>query len=184
MKKYVIEFQGFYCHDKFCFKELSVYNIEEKQLKHFLIKSPFRFIFLSEKEKRGVRYCEKHLHKIFWNNGVEKFNEVKNFLHGLITPNDIVYTKGENKVKVLESFFNFGCVIYDVNDFNIFTNLQEKETFFDCPLPFHKDNRFCSHWKAQKIAKSLSENESVHEKEPIVSTEAIQMSSDSEKEAH
>lgn len=183
--KVVIEFEGFKLKSKFCFKELSICELDTGICSHFFIKPNKNYYQLSPKERKNVTYCERNLHGIYWRAGIDRFQSVQSYVNNLVKEGAVVYTKGFEKVQILEKSFVIPGPILDFNELNLeFFNSYEGVR--PCPLSFHKNSSHCSHYKAQVLAKILEDNqdESLHEQEPQLFEEDIQMSATEEETTH
>jgi hypothetical protein len=155
--KYFIEMEGFAFSRKFLLKELSVVSLDESVNQHFFIKAP-PYMSLSKHEVRTVNYCENKLHGIYFYAGKTKIANVKQFLHSILQPTDIIYVRGETKVRCLRDQLGISQKIIDLVIYESKADVWRKmlQDFLDservesnlCPLPFHRNNPNCSHTKA------------------------------------
>lgn len=107
---YIVEFEGFALATQFIFKEVSLINVDTEECTNLFLRSPFPRKCLSAKDKQNVNFCESHLHKIKWFSGIHKFREFKNLL-SKIGINDRVYTKGVQKVEILQKVLNSNIAV-------------------------------------------------------------------------
>jgi len=159
--KYIIEFEGFQLQSKFIFKEVCVVSIDSDETFTYFLKSPFKFDKLSNKEKRTVRYCENHLHNIFWKAGSDKCSDFLSFLKTLRNT-DIVYTKGLQKTNILFALLPVGTQVVNFEDIDNSATIESlsKQIPTDaCKLRFHKYSLNCAVLKAQVLKQHL-QNES------------------------
>lgn len=156
--KFVVEFEGFQINRQFVFKELVVYNLNSSIINHFFIKPPFPRELLSATDDKVVRYCETFLHKIKWHSGNVRMKDVVQFLSSL-PASCVIYTKGQNKAKLLASMFkNFDVKNLEEENCPPITKiLVPPET--ECPLPFHLDSLNCAHLKANAFATYIRDRE-------------------------
>lgn len=156
--KYVIEFEGFQCENSFVIKELCVISMDAVTNKHFVIKPPLPKSNLNTKEKRTVAFCEKFLHRVFWNSGDSTWKSVRKYIQTF--PNStVVYTKGIYKRDLLSNLFP-NLHVLDLEDINCpsITKLIYKPTT-QCPLSFHKNILNCAHRKARAFAEFITKHE-------------------------
>lgn len=186
MSRIIIEFQGFNLKSKFCFKEVTVSEIGSKVFTHFFIKSFKNFCDLSLQDRKVVQYCERNLHRIYWSAGSQSFKQVHDYVNQLLKEGAVVYTKGAEKVKILEKSFKISGPILNLDDLWMDLDFQGYNSDVErCPLPFHKNVSSCSHLKAQTFAKLLEAyDESLHEQKSSFSEEDIQMSSTETEDTH
>lgn len=147
--KYIIEFEGFSLCKKFVFKEVSIYNIDTDQLTWLFLRSPYPFNYLCNIDKRIIRYCQTHLHRIYWRAGKQYYFELLNHL-SKISEKDIVYTKGLQKANILKTLLDQAVSVVDLEDLeckNVSVYMKNIKAT-DCVLRFHKDSEHCSHTKA------------------------------------
>lgn len=165
--KYIIEIEGFKLTKKFIVKEITIRNLQ-REMQHFLVKSPFSFDKLSYLEKRTVKYCESNLHLIHWRAGNTSFGVLKNYLQSNLTNESEVYIKGAEKVNVLRNELGLTCTITDVNQIEPCTwlswkvdlsDVRKRTSFVPCPLYFHRDIVHCTNLKVQLISEKLRQDE-------------------------
>jgi hypothetical protein len=199
--KFVLEIEGFTLEKGFVFKELTLWSLQNNFDRHFFVKPPCPFNWLSEKDKRIVKYCEKFIHKIHWSAGRDTFLEVRSYLQRLLndtTNSVVVYTKGESKINVFKQVLGLKCEIQDINQLELKSNQEWNEdlkkymesinsTEF-CPLKFHTNHSHCTQVKAAVIAEFLNsyinKDECMFTEEPPVSMETEEMRRTDEEEAH
>ena len=153
MMKYIIEFEGFQLQNTFVFKEVVIYCLNTKHVEHFFVRSPPKMV-LSATDQAIINYCERNLHKIKWSSGRQCMSYVKNLIKDFDV-NTVVYTKGLQKSKLLQSMFKH-LSVYDLEElgcpkFNKVISPNESV----CPLPFHSRSVCCAHRKALAFAKFL-----------------------------
>lgn len=167
--KYVLEFEGFHLKSCFVFKEISVLCLDNGDKHFFFIKSPrIDLNRLSSKERNSIRYCERYLHRIHWKSGRDNFMKVKQFLLGLFSNSDVVFTKGLEKVKLLKNQVGIIAKVQDINDLLTYAKAADEWTLdakrhqedindYLCPLKFHKNIIHCASIKAIVFKKYLNQ---------------------------
>jgi len=162
---YAVEFEGFFVKKSFVFKEICVRSVEDNiTLIHFFIRSPYPFERLTRKERGIVKYCEENLHGIFWYAGHNQFKEVRHFIQETITSDDVVYTKGNQKVDILKRQLGLACSVIDIEAERpeAYKSLAEKHPGEEeqcCPLSFHRDSVHCAVFKTLLLKNILKEVE-------------------------
>jgi len=132
-------------------------NLRSHYVDTYFVKSPFKLTGLSIKDRKNVKFCEKFVHRIFWQFGTVQQKRLKAILNIYLQSGCRIYVKGQLKQTVLQKLL--GC------DY-IYTNLED----LDCPklhelpletkatkciLPFHQDLLNCSHVKVLALKKFL-----------------------------
>lgn len=103
-----IDIQYFKVQDKIIVKELCV--MIDNAIAHYLFKCPFDFNFLSDYDKRNVKWVESNYHQLKWSFGHTFYSELDKILASL----DGVYIcKGVEKCNFLRSK---GIAIDDIDD--------------------------------------------------------------------
>lgn len=102
MKFVVIDIQGFNLLSaqnewKFYPKEITITN--GFQANHYLLKPPLEFKKLSARNKKQVRYEEKHIHGLRYSSG--NIQDIHDILIKLLSEYDVVYVKGQQKHEYL-----------------------------------------------------------------------------------
>lgn len=161
--KWVVEFEGFVLSRGIIFKEVVIVNITSGEFYFFLLNPPCSFNRLSESDKKIVRYCEKNIHKIRWNNGRHTMKDLNVGL-SCIGIGDTVYTKGHQKAEFLRSALLNIAVVVDLDHMGCKNVIQylDKIKNTKCSLSFHKNSSHCSVIKAFAFRYFLlSQHESV-----------------------
>lgn len=95
----VVDVQGFKnSNNEFIIKEFAYCTLEYTQV--FLIKPPYRFSKLSDKEKELVKWVE-HSRGIYWNQGHIDYREFQRIIKPILT-HKLVIVKGLEKTKWVE----------------------------------------------------------------------------------
>lgn len=158
---YVVEFEGYAFSSKFIFKEVCIFNVNTEEINNLFLRSPYPRKCLSAKEKRIVNFCESNLHKIKWYSGYQKY---KDFKHSLsqIGLRDKVYTKGVQKVEILQRILNPNVEVINLEDIgceNISVYMHDLN-LNHCIFADHKDSDHCAYLKAQAFKIFLCNHES------------------------
>lgn len=138
----IIDIQGFkdYNND-FIVKEIVI--LESNTFHYFLVRPPFPFEYLSNEEKRTVKWVERN-HGILWREGVTDYYIIKNLVEPLMRMK-IILVKGVEKIKWLKEFC-YDCTIINLEDFNC-------PSFFELyKLYSHDNERNCVHHKTNNCA--------------------------------
>lgn len=160
---YVIEFEGFLVKKSFVFKEICVRSVENNLTTiHFFLRPPFPFDKLSRKDRGIVKYCEENLHGIYWYAGHDQFKETRYYLQDLITSEDIVYTKGNQKVDILKRQLGLRCIIKDIEiekpeALKFLAEGFKMEEEQKCPLSFHCETVHCAVLKSLLLKNILTD---------------------------
>lgn len=130
----IVELQGFKdCKNNFIVKELAIASQEHTQT--FLIKPPHAFHYLTEEEKKQVRWLERN-RGISWSEGYIDYREFQR----VIVPhleNKKIITKGLEKIKWIKELCA-NCEVIDIGEKGCpnFTILKKKycknKTDFNC----------------------------------------------------
>lgn len=100
----VLDVQGFRgFNNKFIVKELAVCT-DMKNFRHFLIKPPYDFGLLSEKEQRMANWLKRNHHGIEWSSGDYTLKTVKKYLDFHLKDFNI-YMKDEQKRQWVSHFW-------------------------------------------------------------------------------
>jgi|GEM_PF-4859201 len=144
MMLYFIDFNGFYLHGEFIFKELAYYCVDTSETKVFHFSSNRNFTDLSRKEKNVVQYYESQIHGIPWDVGYSSLSELKNMLP--LTKYDVIILNRSNKKRLLQSITHHTA--YEViclpeitqHTMNIYSNSYN----FFCISSFHSSSSRCA----------------------------------------
>lgn len=160
---FVVEFEGFPLSNKFIIKEACIRetsDVPSIPYQHFLIKSPFSIKKLTYKDRRTVKFCEKLLHRIKWSMGDCVYGDFV-FALNSIPEGSLIYTKGLQKVKLLESIrINSSGAIRNLEDLGcVPITKQQKSLSNTCPISFHREMYNCSHEKSMCFVAFLKNHE-------------------------
>lgn len=148
MKIAAVDLQGFLIDGRFYPKELSI-KINEQSL-HLLIKPPIEYHFLSEADRKQVRYLEQSFHGLQYSSGYVEYHLVQEILKKCLYDVDIIYIKGYQKEQFLQS-------IVDIDPTKII-NIEKLENSVSLPK-FEKGVPFCLyHIKSSKYYKCSLRN--------------------------
>ena len=125
--EFVIDFEGFDLTSGFVIKEISIANLRSHYVDTYFVKSPFKLTGLSIKDRKNVKFCEKFVHRIFWQFGTVQQKRLK------AKKTDLPDCPDCPKLHELP--------------------LETKAT--KCILPFHQDLLNCSHVKVLALKKFL-----------------------------
>lgn len=183
---WIIEFEGFNLSRGFVFKEVSILATDKSICRHFFLRPPCRFDRLTDKDKQIVRWCETDHHKIYWFAGKDKFSELRSYLASTLEDGSKIYTKGQQKVDILNLLGIPGLVENTENTSSLQAITQWLRVHADivrksppCPLSFHKGNLHCAYIKAFVLAEEFNksdDNESLFETESGVLETTVDMS--------
>lgn len=124
----IIDVQGFKDNrNLFIVKEVAIlHNLEEYQ--QFLIRPPYDFSYLSEKEQKQSIWIQKNHHGIAWNRGSVKYASVKTFLRDNISTQTKVFVKGHEKKQWIKSILGEKGLLINVEELgcNSFRNLKKE----------------------------------------------------------
>lgn len=164
--KYIIDFEGFALSSIFVIKEFVLSSLDSNAKTHFLLSSPnLNTRFLRFKDKAKISYCENWLHGIRWETRGKRFTDLRKFINLTLVSSDIIFIKGEEKVKIFCKQLNPPCRVRDINDLLTYAEVskdwmslareQINSSGNNCPLYFHKSIPHCSTLKAEIFSKML-----------------------------
>lgn len=108
----IVDLQGFLdIQNNFIVKEVAVVTEENTQM--FLVKPPYPFHFLTEEEKKRVRWLEKH-RGIKWSEGYIDYKEFQRVILPYLK-NKKIMTKGLEKIKWIKELCA-NCEVIDVGE--------------------------------------------------------------------
>lgn len=154
--RFVVEFEGFNLSDRFVFKELVIFSLDKDEptvVRHFYIRPPFKKSKLKESDKNQVEFCERNLHRLKWNTGFHRMLQVFAFFKCL-PRKSLVYTKGDEKVKILDSIIDNRCEVIDLDEEKCprVNALLKRKCEQYCPLNIHHGTLNCAFMKAKAYA--------------------------------
>lgn len=164
--KYIVDFEGFTLSSTFVIKEFVLLQLNSGKKVHFLLNSPkVNNNFLKSKDRKNISYCENFLHGVRWGTKGQSISNLKTLLHTTLTSEDIVYIKGEEKVKIFCKQLNPSCRVRDINELLTYAEVskdwltiareQMNKKANTCPLYFHKSNPHCSSIKTDIFSRML-----------------------------
>lgn len=130
----IVELQGFkYLDNNFIVKEVAIVSNDHTQT--FLVKPPHSFYYLTQEEKKQVRWLERN-RGIFWSEG---FIDYREFQHVIVPylENKKIITKGLEKIKWIKELCA-NCEVIDIGEKGCpnFATLKKKfcknKTDFNC----------------------------------------------------
>lgn len=114
----IIDMQGFKGDfNNFIVKELAV-SLSEAENYNYFIKSPFAFNKLSTSLQKQSKWLTKNYHKIGWDYGNDELENVVKFLKTNTLNADLIYVKGEEKLKWISEILNTNIVIENIENIN------------------------------------------------------------------
>jgi hypothetical protein len=135
----ITDFEGYPYNNKFYFKEISIFNLNENSIRNFFIKSPLKF-------NKTIYYLSKYHHKIPISYGNCSHHNVFN----IINQSSVIYCKSLDKINILKKFTKI--LIKDIYSPPL---TQLPTHLFMCS--FHADNnQHCALKKVIKLYKWLN----------------------------
>lgn len=130
----IMDVQGFKTEDNiFIVKEVAI--LSNNQYHVFLIKAPFQFSYLTETEKRQVRWIERN-RKIYWNSGDILYENLTTLVAGYLE-GKIVFCKGLEKVSWIRNIIG-SSKVYNLEDkgcpslIDLYSKYYSFENVFSC----------------------------------------------------
>jgi len=162
--KYIVDFEGFTVNSYFVVKEFVLLSLDSGFKHHFILKSPktisFRF-----KDRKNILYCENFLHGIRWSTRGKSFGFLKQFLNSILSSEDTLFIKGDEKVRIFCKQLNPPCQVKDINELFSYAEISQdwgllarehlKVNGSRCPLYFHKNNVHCSFTKVEVFSQLM-----------------------------
>lgn len=108
---YAVDIQGFVIKDAFIPKELTFQKCGEDDFFTYLFKPIIPFLYLTNAEKKQVRWLEKYHHCIQYSTGDMCIDRIRNILAPLNFKR--IYVKGREKKKFLEKYLS-NCTICEL----------------------------------------------------------------------
>lgn len=96
----VVDLQGFTIKKQFIPKELALYDGYRQG--HYIFKPPCEKCELNVSERKTVNWLERHYHGLLWDSGFTYLNQLYDILIETLQHHEIVYVKGEMKLKFLK----------------------------------------------------------------------------------
>lgn len=110
MKYLIVELQGFKdSTNNFIIKELTIASQDHTQT--FLVKPPYPFHYLTQEEKKRVRWIERN-RGIYWSEGYIDYKEFKRVILPYLENKKII-TKGLEKIKWIKELCA-NCEVIDI----------------------------------------------------------------------
>lgn len=103
-----IDIQYFKIQNQIIVKELCI--LIDGRIAHYLFKCPFNFDFLSDFDKRHVKWVENNYHRLKWSSGHTPYSELDKILAAL---KGLFLSKGAEKCDFLR---NKGLAIANIDD--------------------------------------------------------------------
>lgn len=97
----IIDFEGYKINKKFIFKEFASYDLDNKIMHHFFLKSPYY------KGDMQTSWVFKNIHKIPLNYGNSNINKLYNTLNS----KDYILVKGREKTQIIKNITKSDKVI-------------------------------------------------------------------------
>lgn len=100
-------------------KELAICALNSNDIKCYVFKSLYSKNLLSYKALRHANFIKRKLIGLDWNDGDYNYMDINNILEEFIKKNNItvLYVKGDEKVKYLETANFFNVKVYDLLEF-------------------------------------------------------------------
>jgi len=158
---FVVDVEGFFVKNHFIVKEFAYIRTEDSKIERYLFKAPFSFNHLSFREKQTVSYCEKNLHQLRWSSGIIKYQDRLSVIRNVFQPSDVIYVKGDQKVRFIEELLPFTVKVINLETLNCPKVIDIKSTgkYTKCESLKHQFNIHCSLFKVQRFASFLKSND-------------------------
>ena len=138
------DLQFFRINKDYVVKEFAALSSDNK-LSHYIFKHPMEFTLLNKDDKRGVRWLERHHHKINWSTGHIPYK----YVTAVITRDlkGMIYVKGHQKVQFLQSL---GIYAENIEDMGIKFRIRDLKDGVTCKN-HNNDNYICALLNVFKI---------------------------------
>lgn len=139
----------------FWIKELCVLKDGFKAIYVFL--PPHSWSELPDHVQRENRFIEDYLHQLVWEEGTTDYANLKGILLHLTEDSKFIFTKGEEKAKILSEILE-----RDIVDMTLETpsyQIMAATRVMDCIYRKH-NNKFCAFVNAHKLFDFIKENHS------------------------
>lgn len=160
--KRIFDFQGYNSDDgSFIIKEITIVDIHENEILHYLVSPPFDASFLSEKELKRVQWLEKFHHRINWDEKGIEYSQLFSIIREAVKNADVLYVKGSERTTFLRKITGKLVIDLDHLDCPKASCLPDISKNFTCPHTTHwyGDNQsgVCSLVQALKFKTWLKE---------------------------
>lgn len=129
----IVDIQGFKLSDgEFIAKEIGLFYRDTDIAERILLKKPFNFSQLKEKDKKQVRWLERNYHGLKWSDGVSSVQYVEGIFNSEIK-NSKIYVKGSEKKEWLVNNLSLNPDSIIDLDISSCTNFQMLRKNFNTP---------------------------------------------------
>lgn len=121
----IIDFQGFLINKRdFIIKELCL--LVNGQFSHYIFLPPYDFNEMNVGDQFQCKWVTNHHHKINWNDGKDRYSDIKFIINDTMKNVDKIYVKGCEKKKWLkELLIDKNIIIENIEDHHVNFKLRK-----------------------------------------------------------